>query len=47
MVKGTLRTLDMSVNKITSLPPVIGEFANLRSLVLSHNRLSTFNVYKR
>ena len=39
-VKGTLRTLDLSVNRLTVLPPSLGEFNNLRTLNLSQNRLS-------
>ena len=41
-VKGTLRTLDLSVNRITILPPSIGEFNNLRTLNVSQNRLGKF-----
>ena len=39
-VKGTLRTLDVSVNRLTVLPPSIGEFNNLRTLNLAQNKLS-------
>ena len=39
-VKGTLRTLDLSVNRLTVLPPSLGEFTNLRTLNLAQNRLS-------
>ncbi|XP_061906614.1 leucine-rich repeat-containing protein 57 [Entelurus aequoreus] len=34
-----LRTLDLSDNKLESLPPFIGNFAQLRSLTLNSNRL--------
>ena len=39
-IKGTLRTLDLSVNRLTVLPPSLGEFTNLRTLNLAQNRLS-------
>ena len=39
-VKATLRTLDLSINKLPSLPPSLGEFNNLRTLNASQNRLS-------
>ncbi|XP_061553366.1 leucine-rich repeat-containing protein 57 [Phycodurus eques] len=35
-----LRTVDLSDNKIESLPPSIGNYAQLRSLTLNSNRLS-------
>ena len=38
-VKGSLRTLDLSTNKLPHLPTAIGDFSSLRSLNLSHNRL--------
>ena len=38
-VKASLRTLDLSTNKLARLPPIIGDFTTLRSLNLSHNRL--------
>ena len=39
-LKGTLRTLDVSVNRLTSLPPSLADFSLLRTLNISHNRLS-------
>ena len=38
-VKATLRTLDVSTNQLTQVPPVIGEFRVLKSLNLSHNKI--------
>ena len=38
-MKASLRTLDLSTNKLVRLPPTIGDFITLRSLNLSHNRL--------
>ena len=38
-MKASLRTLDLSTNKLARLPPTIGDFTTLRSLNLSHNRL--------
>lgn len=35
-----LRTLDISDNKFTALPPEIGTFLQLKSLTANHNRLS-------
>lgn len=37
-----LRTIDLSNNKLESLPPFIGKFSVLKSLALNHNRLSMF-----
>ena len=39
-LKGTLKTLDVSVNRLTSLPPSLADFSLLRTLNISHNRLS-------
>jgi Leucine-rich repeat (LRR) protein len=39
-VAGTLRTLDLSDNRLRVLPPSIAQFKNLKSLNLSGNRLS-------
>ena len=39
-LKASLRTLDLSVNKLSGLPPALGEFTLLKSLNLSSNRLS-------
>ncbi|XP_034273647.1 leucine-rich repeat-containing protein 57 [Pantherophis guttatus] len=35
-----LRTIDLSNNKLESLPPFIGKFSVLKSLALNHNRLT-------
>ncbi|KAJ8309184.1 hypothetical protein KUTeg_014058 [Tegillarca granosa] len=34
-----LRTLDLSENKLTELPPVIGSFSLLKNVGISHNKL--------
>lgn len=39
-VRTTLRTLDLSTNRLTAVPPNIAEFGNLRSLNLSHNKIA-------
>ena len=39
-MKTSLRTLDLSVNKLAALPPSIGELTLLKSLNISSNRLS-------
>ena len=39
-LKSSLRTLDLSVNRLTSLPPSVGDFSLLKTLNVSHNRLS-------
>ncbi|XP_071963057.1 leucine-rich repeat-containing protein 57-like [Antedon mediterranea] len=36
-----LRTLDISKNKLTLIPPSIGSFLQLKSLTINHNRLGT------
>ena len=35
----TLRTLDLSENKLPSIPPALGKFASLKSLNIASNRL--------
>lgn len=37
---GNLRTVDLSNNKIETLPVFIGHFQQLKSLTISSNRLS-------
>ena len=37
-----LRTLDISQNSLTVLPPWIGDFKVIKSLNISHNNLSMF-----
>lgn len=43
----TLRTLDVSDNKLTSVPPWIGNFRILKSLNISRNNLSKLHVQRR
>ncbi|KAG8126117.1 hypothetical protein E2320_021368 [Naja naja] len=38
-----LRTIDLSNNKLESLPPFIGKFSVLKSLALNHNRLTALD----
>lgn len=40
-VKGNIRSLDLSVNKLKSIPDYIGSFTNLKHVNLSSNRLNT------
>lgn len=43
----TLRTLDASDNKLTSVPPWIGNFRILKSLNISRNNLSKLHMQRR
>ena len=40
-----LRTLDLSHNKLVTLPPSIGQFTMLKSIIVSGNRLG--NNYRK
>ncbi|CAI8037347.1 Leucine-rich repeat-containing protein 57 [Geodia barretti] len=40
-LKSSLRTLDLSVNRLTSLPLSMGDFSLLKTLNVSHNRLTS------
>nr|XP_057946163.1 leucine-rich repeat-containing protein 57-like [Doryrhamphus excisus]XP_057947490.1 leucine-rich repeat-containing protein 57-like [Doryrhamphus excisus] len=40
-LSSNLRTMDLSDNKLESLPPFIGNFAQLRSLTLNSNRIGS------
>ena len=39
----SLRTLDLSNNKIKALPPAIGGFTSLKSLILTSNHLGKYD----
>lgn len=40
-LKVNLRTLDLSLNRLQHLPPMVGQFGHLKILNLSHNKLTT------
>lgn len=43
-LSSNLRTIDLSNNKIETLPPFMGRFSVLKSLALNHNKLSTIST---
>lgn len=41
LIEGILRTLDLSGNKLTSIPPAISKFEHLKHLTLTNNRIAS------